>query len=436
MPRLHDLQQQRKAKVTELRSIQTAADNDSRDLSDNERQRFDTLESEVRSLDSQIDRAARLETLERAAAADPVQGTGNREFDREAQRYSLTRAIAHVSGLRVDAKREEEISQEIEHRTGRKAQGIFGPDNVFRVPRNAAAEERVVTSSGDGAGLIFEEARPQDYIDALRANLVTGRLGARTLSGLQGNVSIPKLNASAGSEWIAEDGALTAADGDWDKVTMTPKHVGALTSFSRNMLLQSSPDIETLIRQDFAASMAVALDSAALIGGGSNEPDGIITQLIAGPGLGTLGTPSWSEVLGMIASIELANAATGRLGWAVNPRAVQTLRSTVKVAYGSPETQDAGAGFLMDGPNSLAGYTALSTTSLPQSLGSPDPGAAIFGDWSSLLIGLWSGVDILANPYGTGFDKGNTHVRGLLTADVAVRHIESFTAATDIPTAA
>lgn len=430
-----ELLEQRAAKLAEMRKLQTAADEANRDLSDNERQAFDRIEGEVRTINGQIERAERLENLERAAAATPVGGTGHGEFDREAEGFSLRKAIAHVSGIRVDAGREIEVSDEIARRSGRAPNGIFAPDNVFRVRRDSA-EQRVVVSGTTGAGLIFEEARPQDYIDALRSNLVTARLGARALGGLQGNVSIPKNAANRSGQWIAENSALTPVNGDWDKVTMGPKHVGCLTEFSRNLLLQSSPDIETLIRQDFAATLAVAMDRAALVGGGAQEPDGVITLLQAATAMGTLGTPSWSEVLGLIAGVELANAATGRLGWAVNPNAVRTLRSTPKMTLGSPPASDVG-GFIMDGPNELAGYAALSTTSLSHTLGSPDPGAAIFGDWSSLLIGYWSGVDILANPYAeTPFSKGNVQVRGLLTADVAVRHIESFAAAIDVPAAA
>lgn len=430
---LAQLMEKRAAKVRELRQIQDAANGG--ELSAEQRAAFDAAEAEARSLNEQIERQQRVDALERAAAATPINGTGNPDFDREASRYSLTRALAHASGIRVDAAREIEISAEIERRSGRKAQGIFAPDNVFHVRRKpGGAEQRVITSTGDGAGLIFEEARPGDFIDALRANLVTGRLGATTLSGLQGNVSIPRMVAPGSSTWIAENAALTPENRDFDKVEMKPKTVGALTEFSRNMLLQSSPDIENLIRNDFAAGLARALDAAALASGGVNGPAGILELLTDASALGTLSDASWSQVLGMIATIEDANAATGSLGWALNPRSVQRLRSTVKVRYGSPVEEDAGAGFVMEGPNSLAGYAAASTTALPL-LGSPAyTGTAIFGDFSSLLIGYWSGVDILANPYeATAYAKGNVQVRGLLTADVAVRHLESFTAAVDLP---
>jgi len=430
--KLHELREARAKKVAELRTINDAANGN--ELPAEQRSRFDTLETEVRSIDERIARESRLAEFERTAAATPLNDNQPDNFATVERRASLQRAIAIASGMAAFDGAEKEVHEELERRNGRKFQGVGVSSAVFLVPRNPSGmEQRVVVSSTTGAGLIPTEHRPQDYIDALRANLVTARLGATVLSGLQGNVSIPKNAANRSGQWIAENAALTPVDGDFDSVTMTPKHVGALTEFSRNMLLQSSPDIETLIRNDFAAALAVALDKAALVGGGSNEPSGIIDRLTDASAMGTLADASWEQVLAFIAGVELANAATGRLGWALNPRAVQTFRSKPKVVYGSPETRDAGAGFVMDGPNELAGYAAASTTSMPGS-GSPASGSAIFGDFSALLIGYFSGVDLLSNPYeSTAYAKGNVQVRGLLTADVAVRHLESFQAATDIP---
>ena len=58
---------------------------------------------------------------------------------------------------------------------------------------------------------------------------------------------------------------------------MTPKTVGALSKFSRLMDLQSTPDIEQLIRADFVALLADAIDAAAINGSGSsNQPLGIL----------------------------------------------------------------------------------------------------------------------------------------------------------------
>ena len=52
-------------------------------------------------------------------------------------------------------------------------------------------------------------------------------------------------------------------------VTMSLKTVGALSKFSHLMNLQSSPDIEQLIRADFVVLIADAIDTAAITGSGS-----------------------------------------------------------------------------------------------------------------------------------------------------------------------
>lgn len=431
MSKVIELRKQQARRVAEARQILTDANGQPEGQA---LERFNDLTAQAEKAEAAIRNEERLEAMERAAAATPVSGMP--DYDREERNFSFVRTLAHMSGLRVDVGRELEVCREQEIRSGRKAQGIMVPNSVLR-DYSRRMEQRVVTSGGAGAGVIPSEHRPQDYIDLMRPSMVVDRMGGTTFSDLQGNLSIPKQTASAGASWIAENAAISATDGDWDSVTMTPKHVGARTEYSRNLLLQSSPDIELLVRRDFAASLAVALDKAALVGGGSNEPSGILDRLSDASALGTLADASWSQVLGLIETVEQANAAMGRLGWVLNPTAVRTLRSTPKVVYGSPVVQDAGAGFVMDSPAELAGYAAASTTSLPLAGGSPATlGTAIFGDFSSLLVGYWSGVDILVNPYeSTAYSKGNVQVRGILTADVAVRHIESFAAARDVPAA-
>ena len=97
-------------------------------------------------------------------------------------------------------------------------------------------------------------------------------------------------------------------------------------------------------------------------------------------------------------------------------------------------TIDSSQPMIMTDPNSLYGYQYYDTTALVGG-GSPADRGIIFGDWSSLVVGYWTGVDILANPYeSTAYSKGNVQVRAMLTADVALRHEESFAYAADMAT--
>ncbi|MGE0830477.1 MAG: phage major capsid protein, partial [Hyphomonadaceae bacterium] len=330
---LSDLLEKRAAKLARLRAIAQSAETRGADLTDGERAEYDSLESEVRALNTQIERAQRLNEMERQAAATPLNGEQRSDFDQTCSQYSLLRAIAGIAQIPgVDYGRELEVSQEIARREGRAAQGIFAPQSILRIPRPGAHETRVVVSSTTGAGLIPTDHRDDLMVDALRAASIVNNLGATVLSGLTGNVSIPALDTGATGAWIAENGALTPADLDINSRTLAPKHVGCITEFSRNMILQSSPDVENLARRDFAAALASGLDSAALVGGGSNQPDGIVTRLIDASRVGTWATPTWQQGLELIEDVEIANAALGALGWALHPSVKKKLQSTVRVS--------------------------------------------------------------------------------------------------------
>src|SRR5690606_2131012 len=70
------------------------------------------------------------------------------------------------------------------------------------------------------------------------------------------------------------------------------------------------------------------------------------------------------------------------------------------------------------------GERVVSSNNVPAQ-GSPAEEPLIFGAWSNLVIGYWSGVDILANPYSDA-SKGGLRLHAFLDADVAIRHDEAF----------
>ncbi len=114
-----------------------------------------------------------------------------------------------------------------------------------------------------------------EFVDALRPASVTSRLGARHLTGLRGDIALPKMDAlTPAAEWIGENGALTGGDHSFTQVTGNPKHIGCLTEFSRKLILQTSPDIEQLVRQDFIAKLGAAVDLGVMKGTGSDSQPG------------------------------------------------------------------------------------------------------------------------------------------------------------------
>jgi len=87
-------------------------------------------------------------------------------------------------------------------------------------------------------------------------------------------------------------------------------------------------------------------------------------------------------------------------------------------------------------PGNLAGYGVAVSTLLPDAAGPPVTTTTIFGAWSQLLVGYWSGLDVLANPYeSAAYHRGRVLLRAMRDVDVAVRHPESFAFADDMPLA-
>jgi HK97 family phage major capsid protein len=428
------LKETRATKVDALKSILAKAESEKRDLNDNEQSAFDSGKTELERLERDIRNAEFLAEAERRAHGEPVNGSGDKRFEAELREFSLRKAIAsQIPGLNIDCGRELEISRELERRAGHPAQGMLCPTAVF--------ERRVVTTGlpagGPGANIIATDWRGDQFIDRLRDAMVVRRLGARVLDGLVGNVDIPRLKASATSAWVAENAAITASDVQFDKVSLTPKHCGVITEVSRNMILQSSPDVENILRDDFAAQLGAALDKAAIQGGGTNEPVGILaTSGVTDVPGGTNGLAlTFANIAALVGAVGGANALSlGGLGFLTNSKVVAKGAVTLK----SP-TDTASNYILSPGAGTLADYPLAVTNLVPSNLVKGTSGATcsalIFGAWSELFIGYWSAFDLLVNPYETtAYSKGNVLVRGMLTADIKLRHPESFAKIADIIT--
>ncbi len=434
MTTMRDFREQRGRIVQEMRSLTGDPKGDGGDLSAEQEQRFTQLKGELESIEKRMERQQLVEDAERRMQGQQLAGTGDQNLDHELRDYSILRASAsQMPGEDVDAGRERETYQELARRSGQQAKGLLVPMSIF--------EKRVVTtalpSGHAGGNLVSVDFRGDQFIDILRNKLITGRMGARVLRGLVGNLSIPKRQASGTAYWFAENDNITPGDPGFDAIGMTPRHVGLLIELSRNMLLQSSPELEQLTREDFSISLSQAIDNGAIASGGAPAPVGILGT----SGINTVsmsGGPTWAKVLEVIESRENDNAEG--TGFVTTPAWVKCLRSTPKataVLIEEGPAEPVSADFLMDGPRELAGYPLLSSNLVPKTLGGGSNHALIFGAWADLILGYWGELEILVNPYeSAAYSKGNVQVRGIVSMDVAVRHPESFCAVLDFNPAA
>ena len=333
--------------------------------------------------------------------------------EKETKRFSILRAINAManptdSKAQQDAAFEFECSRAAGELYGKTAQGVLLPPEVL-----ASWGQRDMNASDD-SNLIAQDFRGGDFIDVLR-NSSAVMQNATILNGLSGDVKIPKKTAASTAAFISsEGGASSESEMTIGSVTMSPKTLGAHTDVTRQLMIQSSLDVENLIRNDLAGSMAVAIDNAALEGSGSSgNPTGITnTTGINTVSLSSAAAPTFAEMVSMESAVAVDNALLGGLVYIVHPTNAGTLKTT---------TKDSGSGQFVLTNNEINGYPVVVSAQLTAN-------NYVFGNMQDLLVGLFGGLDIVVDPYSNS-TSGTVRVVALQSCDVNVRHAVSFCAA-------
>ncbi|UWR22630.1 phage major capsid protein [Sulfitobacter sp. S190] len=400
---IKEIKEQRSAKIAEMTAIRDKAQGENRDLSGEERKRFDTLEGEVRGLNNRLTDAEKLAEFERLEAGGETVASG--EERRSLARYSLSKAVAESrSGVLTGC--EAEWHQELA-KDRAEVRGVMVPTEII-----LGGETRALTVGGTGGNMVATDLAAMT--DRRRAALRVEEMGATILRNLTGNLELPRLSASGSAGWGAEHTDATRSDTTLAKKAMGPKTVSAEYELSRRMLLQSNQALEPILRADLAYLLAQKLDSAGIRGGGANEPIGILADedVLSLPG----GVFDSDITADLIAALETDNV-TGTTGFLTNPAVMNAAR----------KTKDSD-GHVIPLSELFHSERAESSTQVPGDLGvSNDKNALIYGEWASLYIGYWSGVDLMMNPYHSDVaSKGGAILHAFLDTDVLVRHAEGF----------
>jgi hypothetical protein len=145
----------------------------------------------------------------------------------QTKRFSLVKAI-HALANPTDRRAQEaaafefEASRAASEQYGRSAQGIMLPAEVMKNWKRDL-------NSSDDAAIFGDDFRGGDFIDVLRNASSVMQAGATMLTGLSGDVKIPKKTAAATAAWIAsEGGAAAESEMTVGQVSMTPKTLGRI----------------------------------------------------------------------------------------------------------------------------------------------------------------------------------------------------------------
>lgn len=339
---------------------------------------------------------------------------------KDVQRYSITRALrASISRDWTKAGLELEAHRAISARgeTPRGETSFFVPYDamITQLPRR----DMTVAGVSGSNFLVSTDNLSGSFIDLLRNQSVALRLGATRLTGLKGNVTIPRMTAGGTVYWLADENTqITESQPTIGQLSLVPKNVAALTEISHQLVMQSDPSVDNLVMTSIAQDIGTGVDVAALRGTGAPQPQGIIgtsgVGSVSGSSLAYPGILEFQTDVGSANGLRLGGA-----GYVTNFTVAGDMKATMKATNTYSPVWE---GRLEEG--TIDSYPALAT-------GNMDTGDMIFGSWPTLVIAEWGVLELMMNPF-SDFTRGLTSIRGWYTCDVGLRYPGAFSASTDI----
>lgn len=312
-------------------------------------------------------------------------------------------------------------------------QGFLVPDTA-RTPAIRSQRDRaglsdrytrdLQASQFAGAGALVPTQLMVPIIELLRNRPVLTWAGVTMLGGLTGNVVIPRQTSACAPQAIAEIGILNSTQQTFDQISFTPKRVGNTQFYSRLLVIQSSPDVEALIREDNFRQIALTVDEYGINGQGAGSQP-----------LGILNTPGVNSItFGGI--VTLANAILMKTK-------IRSQNVNDPLAY---VTTSASSGKLMAAPAGLIGSTIVSGSTNAIWTGNELDGQVtgtrafasqqipgdrmICGAWEHMIWASWAGIQVVVD-YVTRANQDEIGLTMNCYSDFGLRHPVAFTASTD-----
>jgi HK97 family phage major capsid protein len=353
---------------------------------------------------------------------------------REVKRYSFLRVAQYLADQNPRtaeaAAFELEVARAAQAKHSRSANGVLIPWEVLGSNRAAQTPGQVVGTFGDGGALVGTDRLDAQFIDLIRNRSAFLNSGLTMLSGLEGNVEIPKKLSSSQYYFVGENAEVANSKLTFGLVNMIPRTIGVRVPISRRMMIQSSPDVENLVRIDMAESVALGMDYTIGYGTGSNgQPLGIINTTgigsvtlgggtakafpttLGGDGSTTHNCGDWADYVDLETELAIDNLDAGSMRYIGNSVVRGALKQTLRAS-------SAGSDYIMTDAGTVNGYQF--TVSNQMQLND-----VLFGNFADCVVGMWSGLDVVVDPY-TQSASGQVILTVHQDFDVAVRRPQSF----------
>ena len=271
------------------------------------------------------------------------------------------------------------------------------------IPTNEVRAIHSVTA--DGESVVATDVF--DILTPLRAKNVLAQAGATIYSNLTGDVKIPIMSKS-NVTFEDENGEAKDGAGAFSYLKLTPRRLSSYIDISKELLAQDSVDVENAIRTDLVNAINSKLEEAFLsdFSGSTVQPKGVFAVVKPDSAV----TKDFATLVANEAKVEDANILNEPV-YILSNKAKAALRAMAKGAKSTELVYENGE---------IDGTKAYNTSNVPAS-------NYLFGDMSSLVIGTWSGLDLIVDPY-TQASRGAVRLVVNMYVDFGVARPETLVA--------
>ena len=245
------------------------------------------------------------------------------------------------------------------------AKETYGDDKEVMDFVKAASNPADTTTAGWAAELVQQGYG--EFLETLYPVTIYGRVaGAPLYFGKYGSIIIPSFasGSDVSGEFVAEGAPIPVKEGAFTSQTLTPKKLGVITTFTREILTKSTPAVEMLVRDAIIKDTAKAIDTAFLDDNAASATRPAGLQDPTATGAANIVASTGSTVTEILADVKgvfgrLANVQLGQSGvWVMNP-IVKLGLETKQLANGSFAFESVQNG-------TFAGHPIVSSTTCPQ----------------------------------------------------------------------
>jgi len=249
-------------------------------------------------------------------------------------------------------------------------------------------------TSNTAGGFLVPSQLSAEIIDLARAKSVVVQAGAQTIPMESDRLTMARLEGDPTFQVKTENAKFAQSDATFGAISFTSNTLGTVVAISRE-LAQDAPNAASKLEEALSLGIATEIDRLALIGSGSQEPNGLKNISGIGEITGIGAIISYDELVSGIVKVMEANGEPN--AYVLPPRTFGTFMALTEAANGQ----------YLKPPSAVEKLAQFVTTSIPTTDGAGSNESSIYlGDFSQLLIGLRQGVNIeVSTNAGEAFER-------------------------------